>query len=227
VSTRVLLGVLLLAGAGCTHAAEFVHESPEAVEVVGPALPRPLSLTLATVRGTDTRLARKVANALRAIPGVQSVVAAGSGQPSDYEVELLIDSRPMSRGTNFPIAWPGFIIFTPAWHGFEWPYRVNTRVVVKRADGTILVPIQRSDLYTAYYTSDAYGIATGAGWIPFFYSIPAFVTGIVASFAPEERALREQFLLREGDDWGDEVAREIRRALFEDSLAPLGPPPAK
>jgi hypothetical protein len=133
----------------------------------------------------------------------------------------------MSRGTNFVICWPGFLIFTPAWHGLEWPYRVNTVAIVTRSDGTLVGRIERSDLYTAYRTSDSYGVGAGLGWIPFFFTLPAFVTGISASFTPERRALDEEFVMREGEEWARYVAADIMELIARAERSRERAPPAE
>src|SRR5205807_469453 len=110
------------------------------------------------------------------------------------------------------------IIFAPAWHGLEWPYRVNTLAVVSRRDGSRLANVARSDLYTAYSTSNGYGVGAGLGWFWPLYSVPAFVTGIVASFVPEERELHHEFVVRESDEWARGVAADVLRAIAGDSV---------
>ena len=161
-------------------------------------------------------------DALRLAPSV--VVSADrvarSAPEADYRVELHVRRRVTSRGINFLIAWPGFIIFAPAWHGLEWPYRVKTLAVIKRRDGSEVAQVWRSDRYTAYSTSNIYGVSIGMGWFPPFYSIPSFIAGIVAAFVPEERDRHRDFVYLEGDEWGRRVATEILAAIARDPAPP-------
>lgn len=206
--------------AGCTHSAEFVHEKPDR-EPIAPVLTRSVSLAMLAMPETDGRLERRVVDALRLAPPVTvaSQRVARTELDADYTVALHVKRRAGSRGTNFLICWPGFIVFAPAWHGLEWPYRVTTLAVVTRRDGSELAQIWRSDSYTAYYTSSIYGVFAGAGWFPPFYSVPAFITGIVAAFVPEERELNREFFHQESDEWARRVATEILGAIARDPAA--------
>jgi hypothetical protein len=218
----IWVGLAALVLAGCTHAPEFVREYPES-DHVAPALAHPVRIAVAGEKGTDPRIERHVADAFRYSSPVSSVVLGRLSPPHaavDYTVDLHVERRAASRGTNFVICWPGFIIFTPAWHGLEWPYRVNTRAVVERADGSVVGEVQRSDLYMAYFTSDTYGICAGLGWIPPFYSLPALVTGIVASFAPEERRLDNAFVSLEGDAWAQGLTQDLLALIAHDQEEP-------
>jgi hypothetical protein len=211
---RFVVSIAILVLAGCTHAPEFVHETPVS-EGVAPVLTRSVKVAVVSGAETDERLERMLLLAFRATPGVELASPYARGA-ADYTVELHVKTRAMSRGENFLICWPGFIVFAPAWHGLIWPYRVNTLAVVTRPDGERIANIWRSDLYTVYYTSPAYGVAAGFGWFPFFYSIPAFITGCIAAFEPENRELNLEFLHREGGEWGNNVAREVLREIVKD-----------
>lgn len=215
---RASLIALIIIVSGCTHATEFVHERPDD-RGVAPVLTHSLRIAVASSLETDERLERRFQDELRRVPTI-ALYDPRVAPVSDYTVELHVRSRAMSRGTNFLICWPGFIVFAPAWHGLEWPYRVNTVVRITRPDGSELTPVERSDFYMAYSTSNAYGTGAGLGWIPFLYSVPAFVTGIVASFVPESRMLDEEFVLREGDDWARRVATSVLRAIAADGEPP-------
>ncbi len=218
--TGLCLVAALVLG-GCTHATEFVHEKPRH-EPVAPVLTRSVWLAIAAAPETDERLENRVVSALRLARTVtvSSERVAVSAVDADYTVELHVRRRASSRGINFLIAWPGFIIFAPAWHGLEWPYRVNTLAIITRRGGGEVARVARSDRYTAYSTSSVYGVGTGLGWFPPLYSVPAFVTGIVAAFVPEESDLHRHFLFLEADEWGRRVATEILAALARDPDPP-------
>jgi hypothetical protein len=166
--------------------------------------------------GGDPRLEKKLAVALRTNDAVASLTTAWSGRASaDYVVSVVAVPRARASGTNFFIAWPGFIIFAPAWHGLDWPYTVRTHVVLDRSDGTRAGEWWLKDEWTAHWTSNAYGVGAGFGWI--FYSAPAFVTGIVAATkSPDSVELGDEFALREGEAWAENVAGTILDAIDAD-----------
>jgi hypothetical protein len=217
VAMRRALVVFLFAFAGCTHAPELIDEGTHRPGLA-PVLDRPVRLALESRVEVDPRFDRRVAYALRSNPDVS--LAAPWSPAFDYKVSLSIQRRAMSRGTNFLLCWPGFLIFAPAWHGLEWPYRVTTTAIITRADGTLLTAFRTSDLYTFRYTSNGYGIGAGLGWIPFLWTIPPFVTGITASFAPEDWVLHEEFLLRGSEEWAQRVADDVLSAIAKDPAPP-------
>jgi hypothetical protein len=218
VRSSLALAALLLAG--CTHAAEFAHEAPRD-DAIAPLPSRSdVRIAVANAPGTDTRLERRVESALY-FQGAGLVLPEGTGIPVEYRVELHVRHRAMTEGTNLFICWPGFLAFAPAWHGLEWPYRVNTRVDLDRADGTHVTTIERSDLYEVLYTSEAYGSGAGFGWV--LASVPALVTGGVAALAAPEHQLDEKFHRLASVGWARQIAALILQAIARDRIRVASP----
>ena len=53
----------------------------------------------------------------------------------DKVVDISIDSDYSGSGWNFLINFPGFLIFMPAWHGYDYTAEYNFDVVIKDASG--------------------------------------------------------------------------------------------
>jgi len=94
--------------------------------------------------------------------------------------DLIVDIKPTvtyrSSGWNFLINWPGFLIFTPAWHGYVYRADVMTRFVLYTPDGEL---IDQFDVPMSYNLRHADGdrtIWTGLTWLE--VSLLAFGGGI-------------------------------------------------
>ncbi len=89
-------------------------------------------------------------------------------------VDLVVDIRiapeyRVNRGKNFFIQWPGFLVFTPLWHGLVYTLRLHTDVSMSEPGGPSTPLLDVIDDYEIRYTSTGRGIATGfpIGWIFF------------------------------------------------------------
>lgn len=220
----IALGFVLT---GCIHTADFVRDKPERREPI-PTFPSAVKIALVNGVETDQRLRAHVGRGLELAPEIAVV----DTDDWDYRVELHVIRRAMTRGTNFLVCFPGFLVLAPLWHDFDWPYRVNTVAVVERKDGSRVATLSRSDLYIAHGLPD-YG---GEGFIPVAIggsalsavgaAVPAvaiavvviygIVFGIDTAVNPPTKWLDEEFVGREARRWGSHVSAEILRVIAKD-----------
>ncbi len=96
----------------------------------------------------------------------------------DYIVKVSTSSEYKGSGWNFLINWPGFLIWTPAWHGYD--YRAiygfdvditdtQTNTTLPRMSVPVDLDIRHADMNRTW--------TEGLGWV--LYSAIAFVGGIL------------------------------------------------
>jgi hypothetical protein len=102
----------------------------------------------------------------------------GSQRPVDVKAKIVLSAEYKGSGWNFLINWPGFIIFTPAWHGYNYRNTYNVEILLTKAsDNTKIdsfnVPvnlrIRHADMSRTW--------SNGVGWIEF--GITPFISGFV------------------------------------------------
>jgi hypothetical protein len=68
-----------------------------------------------------------------------------------FEPDLILSIRPRceyrSSGWNFPINFPGFLLFVPLWNGYVYRADIVTEVLIQDADGN---PLQQLNLPISY-----------------------------------------------------------------------------
>jgi hypothetical protein len=213
---RWILGLAVLAS-GCTHAPDFERSAPPSVIGPGPLL-EPLAFVRVEAAETDPRFAEALRRAMRISLGVAPVA---SGTETDYVARVAVMTRASASGANFLICWPGFIAFAPAWHGLDWHYTVETRLLVESATGELVLARELRGHWLAHYTPALYGATAELGWVLYpLDAMPALVAGLATSHvAPDEAVLDDAFVAREGLAWADEVVAVIALAIERDRAA--------
>ena len=92
------------------------------------------------------RLVKEIADALQKYNAWTTTSVTLNKERLDYIATIAIDSDYKGSGWNFLINWPGFLIFTPAWHGYNYTIEHNVSVLLTDAKsgekiGTIIVPV--------------------------------------------------------------------------------------
>lgn len=101
---------------------------------------------------SDTReiegkiLVKEIANSLQKYNVWTTTSVILNKQNLDYIATIAIDSNYKGSGWNFLINWPGFLIFTPAWHGYKYTIEHNVSILLTDTKsgnqiGTIIVPV--------------------------------------------------------------------------------------
>ncbi len=221
VSTVLFVAVVVVVAAGCSHEGEFIRYEPypEAREI--PALAAPVLLELDIAPTDQVEKARVIEEALKLCdyPTIRVLSAGQPGwRPHDYAIRVSVSRGGGPKIESFFIAWPGFIVFAPAWHGLMWDYEVLTKVAITDAEGRVVRELAIADPYEVRHTHIGYGIGCGFGWF-LLYTTPALVTGIVAATAsPELDYLDRRFTELEGRRYGDRIAAEILAAVTDAEL---------
>ena len=166
---------------GCSHTLEVKNMrlyKPDFVNLQG----KSIRVGLSTVTSTpeEERLVMAVSNALKR-EGFKITYPFYPNDENrnsvDYIVKLNCSSEYKGSGWNFLINWPGFLIWTPAWHGYK--YRTfygfdaditNTRTneSLPRISASVDLDIRHADMGRTW---------TELSWLE--WSVIAFIGGIV------------------------------------------------
>lgn len=113
------------------------------------------------------RLVKEIADSLQKYNAWTTTSVTLNKERLDYIATLAIDSDYKGSGWNFFINWPGFLIFTPAWHGYNYTIEHNVSVLLTDAKsgdqiGTMIVPINLNVRHAAINRT-----WTEIGWLEF------------------------------------------------------------
>lgn len=113
------------------------------------------------------RLVKEVAESLQKYNIWTTTSAILNKEKLDYVATITVDSDYKGSGWNFLINWPGFLIFTPAWHGYNYTIEHYTSVLLTDAKSgaqidTIIVPIELDIRHAAINRT-----WTEIGWLEF------------------------------------------------------------
>jgi len=138
VKIAVVLGILVLA-AGCTHSLEVTNLDTY-VNTQMVSLKKPLTVGIvSTADHTDTfRLVKGIASGLGKYSASVVLPYAGTdNRKADVIANIGITSDYSGSGWNFPINFPGFLIFFPAIHGYVYEANFNIQIgLIKGTDNS-------------------------------------------------------------------------------------------
>ena len=141
-----------LVGFGCSHPLEVtnLHMYQARVELGAPSDYRPV-VAIAPFSGApdDLWYHNALLERLDMHSGfldVRSSYTKSRFSKSEYDPDIILDIRPRvtyrSSGWNFLVNFPGFLIFAPAWHGYNYRADIMTNVLIKDGDGRVLEQLQ-------------------------------------------------------------------------------------
>lgn len=140
-------------------------------------------------------------------------------QGHDVDVVAYVDVTPKYRGswTNFFVNWPGFLIFTPAWHGYTYHARLDTTVdiVVPRTNQKI-AGVEWSHEYK-FKQSDIGRTWVEVGWLE--WGLIPLVGGFFAMQYDTDQT--EPFMEEVSRSYGNQVGQRIARELANPAVAAL------
>lgn len=180
-----------------------------------------VGLSAVTSGPEEERLVIAVANALKR-DGFKVTYpffpSKDSLQAVDYHVKLTMSSEYKGSGWNFLINWPGFLIWTPAWHGYR--YRTiydfdaditdaRTGETLPRISAPVDLDIRHADMGRTW---------TEISW--FEWSLIAFIGGIL--FTRYDHDITPQVLDRTESKISDYVGSKIAAAIVSASSAREG-----
>lgn len=200
-----IVGLVLLSG--CSHQLEVKNlHHYQANSLV--SLPKHLSIGVITPNEPQNgqTLVTGTANALTKYAGnVVYPYLPNSLQPVDVVTKISVSPNHRGSGWNFLINWPGFLIFTPAWHGYVYHPTYDVGVELISASNQQLI-----DSFTIPIELDVRHAEMDRTWTEiswFEVSIIALVGGIVFTqydddvTPPLEREVKGTI--------GDYIAQEI------------------
>jgi hypothetical protein len=131
-------------------------------------------------------------------------------------IDIRLDVKGSSR--NFWINWPGFIIFTPLWHGYKYRNKYNIDVLLSRAADN-----QKIDSFSVPVNLEIRHSDSNRTWIEVSFldwSITAFISGFV--FIQYDKNVTELVVDEIQMPIGNYIAQKIvSRINNYDGLGPL------
>lgn len=217
--SRPLIVIFCMAAllSGCTHALEVKNR--DNFSVTSPA-PGRGEMALGVITDNDAengkRLVDATVEALRYRTKSIIYPYSGTNEKIDLTVTMKVESRHKGSGLNFWINWPGFLIWTPAWHGYNYEPTYDVRItftdpVKKTVIDSFNVPIQLDVRH-----ADINRTWTEISW--FEVSLIALVGGVVfTEYDPKVTPLVEREMRQE---LGAYLAEKILLQLAQQKAVP-------
>jgi hypothetical protein len=222
---------------GCSHALEIKNLSSYAAPLrMAQTDPEPI-VGVRPWHGDEDDLFyyNAIVSGLAQNPGVAQVQTDFvQARPNAKNPDIVLDIKPKveyrSSGWNFLINWPGFIIFTPGWHGYEYHADIVTDVEIQDVQGH---PLSTTHVPMSYDIREAEidrTIFTGLTWLE--WSVLAFGGGIYNANV-FDRDIIDTFTTKVKDNYTIYVLNELNpkfEAAIQQTMRPVAaaaPPPAE
>jgi len=135
-------------------------------------------------------------------------------RPGGKNPDVVLDIQPTveyrSSGWNFLINWPGFIIFTPGWHGYEYHADIVTKVDIQDVEGHTLSTTSVPISYDIREAEIDRTIFTGLTWLE--WSALAFGGGIYNANV-FDRDIIDTLTMTVKDNYTNYVLKELNPKL--------------
>jgi len=213
-----MIGMMLMtfALAGCAHPLTIKNMSLYKGEFIS-SQAGDTSIGISSVTSTpeEERLLIATANALKKNGFKVSYPfypTAEKVKNVDYVVKVAVSSEYRGSGWNFLINWPGFLVWAPAWHGYNYGAKYHFDVDLSRSGGEeslprLSVPIDLDIRHAAMNRT-----WTELSWLEF--SAIAFVGGIL--FTRYDHSVTPALVDKVEIKIGDYVASKISSAVIAD-----------
>jgi len=123
-----------------------------------------------------SKLVKEVASQLQRQANVTYPCDPGTGKDPEYIVDIKVKSEYKGSFWNwFPISWPGFLIFTPAWNGFAYDANYDFDVTISK-DGKQIDSFKEPVTFDIRHAELDRTWIEAAGWL--FWTAPALVFGL-------------------------------------------------
>jgi len=222
---RLSNGLLVLAVAmflaACTHDMRIVNR--QEFEASARA-ERSLTLAVETdaVAEDTEKLVDAVKEALAAHSSVQRVAFIKEAPP-DFTPDFVVMVRPATdyegSAWNYPITFPGFLVFVHAWNGFVYKADVKTEVAIRTPGAE--QPFASDTIATRWnlrHCDFERGVWTSSGWYTPFYGALSIFIGFF--MVPYDEDATPYFLSEVKEPYGRFVAAKIIE------MAAKAPPPS-
>jgi hypothetical protein len=215
----VLAGSAMLSLFGCTHPMTVTNLGQYSLP---PTHARQLKVAVLPYQGrADGKLFfEEVLGALLVHPAVAELRDdwRWDAHEPGFEPDVVVSIEPRARyrgsGWNFPITWPGFLLFTHAWNGYVFHADVHADIQIYDPDTRELAtPSQLEVTYSMRYCDFERGaLASSAWWMP-PYTATALVAGLF--FIRYDKDATQPFHNRIRKPFGDYVAERVMRPALE------------
>lgn len=207
------VALTLLLCAGCAHTLEVKNLSlykPEYMNSLGTDLRIGLAATTSTPE--EDRLMINTVNALKR-DGFKVTYPFYSSKENDATVDFVVkvatSSEYKGSGWNFLINWPGFLIWTPAWHGYNYRavYAFDVDVMDTKTNASLphlAIPVDLDIRHAAINRT-----WTELSWLE--WSAIAFAGGII--FTRYDKSVTPLLVNAVESKVGDYVASKMELAL--------------
>jgi len=162
------------------------------------------------IKGIGTELGKYSADVL--LP-----YTAGSSKPIDVKAKIVVSSEYKGSGWNFLINWPGFLIFTPAWHGYNYHNNYKVEVLLTKASDNQKIDSFNLPVNLRIRHADMSRTWTEIGWLE--VSLIPFLSGFV--FIGYDDDVSNLVADKIQTPIGDYIAQEI--VLRINNFGDLGP----
>ena len=166
----------------------------------------------------SSRLTQHIVEALRRHPSIDQVRTSWSPQRVEpgFEPDLVIAIRPRAEyegsGWNFPLTFPGFLLFLPAGHGYVYHGHLTTEIdllddTAAKLAQTISVPasfeMRHCDFGRAFFAETGW-------WLPGYGASSALAAFYMMTYDADAT---QPFHREVAQVWGDYVAEQLIRAV--------------
>lgn len=232
-STRkaIVLPLIAIMCWGCTHQLRVTNLDEYAVAfTLGGNASRPPRVAITPFSGTPDALFffNAVVARLNADPGMGELRtdyhAGLAKRRNAFKPDVILSITPTvtyrSSGWNFLINWPGFLIFTPAWHGYVYRADVMTSMRIYDRDGTPIDEFQVPMTYNIRHADMNRTIWTGLTWLDGVGGL-AFLGGIYNAFVFDRDTIAPMRVQMKGNyaEWVIATAQKRIRSVAAD-IAP-------
>lgn len=212
-SSLCLILVVFLCFSGCSHRLEVKNMSMyKPIHLGSVAQDLKIGIKASAITPEEERLLIAVVNSLKQNGFFVVYPYYSQSNPEsnlDYVVGISFSSQYRGSGWNFLINWPGFIIWTPAWHGYNYrvvyEFDVSIHDVKNQKDlPTLAVPVDLDIRHAAMNRT-----WTEISWLE--WSVIALIGGFV--FTRYDNSVTPQLLDFAEYKIGDYVGSKITAAI--------------
>lgn len=217
---EILISILVLFFlSGCTHNLEIKNlDSYRNMDMNSLDKPVTIGVIPSTsdihgkklIKGIGTELGKYSADVL--LP-----YTVGSSKPVDVKAKIVVLSEYKGSGWNFLINWPGFLIFTPAWHGYNYSNKYNVEVLLTKASDNQRIDSFNIPINLRIRHADIGRTWTEIGWLE--VSLIPFIGGFV--FIGYDDDITNLVVEKIQTPIGDYIAQEIVSRI--NNFGDLGP----
>jgi len=159
-------------------------------------------------------------DSLRAHPSVGQLRTRWSADDPEpgFEPDVVLRITPnveyKGSGWNFPITFPGFLVFAHAWNGYLYSADVHTEIeVIDPRTEDVFQHVEASTRYSMRHTNYARGFWSGSGWWMPGWGATALVSGLF--FTSYSESATDPFLEEVQRPYGEYIAEVAMRPAIE------------